>query len=147
MAMTSKGVLHHEVLETNCNTSGFVKFIQDLPVQPGTRLVMDNLSFHKSAVTRDAIEAKQCKPLYIPPYSPRFNAIEYAFGSMKRLYRQECSALQASSGCELGRSDYEELLQHTVLFPYDLGPFVKRTLDTVNTVLASNGAVIPTHDG
>ena len=29
--------------------------------------------------------------MFIPPYSPRYNAIEYAFGLLKRTYRSICN--------------------------------------------------------
>ena len=132
MAMTSSGVLHHVVLDRNCKKHDFVKFVAELPVSRGTRLVMDNLQIHKSHEAIDAMKAKGCVPVFTPPYSPRFNAIEYAFSSIKRLYRRECSELQAQHGVDLDPSDYEELLHASVLFPHDMRPFVERTLATAS---------------
>lgn len=37
------------------------------------------------------ISSKGCTSLHIPPYSPRYNAIEYAFSMLKRRYRSICS--------------------------------------------------------
>ncbi len=90
MAITTAGVLHFKVLDHNCRKPDFVAFIQSLPVRPGTHLLMDNIAFHHSAETRKAIADKGCKPLYIPPYSPRCNAIENVFGVLKHHYRTLC---------------------------------------------------------
>ena len=48
---------------------------------------MDNLSSHHRASIRDLIEAKGCKLLYLPPYSPDFNPIEMMFSKVKALVR------------------------------------------------------------
>jgi transposase len=48
---------------------------------------MDNLSSHKKAGVRQAIEAAGAKLLYLPPYSPDFNPIELAFSKFKWLLR------------------------------------------------------------
>jgi transposase len=48
---------------------------------------MDNLSRHKKAGVRQAIEAAGAKLLYLPPYSPDFNPIELAFSKFKWLLR------------------------------------------------------------
>ncbi len=52
---------------------------------PGDVVVMDNLSSHKRAGVREAIEQAGAKLLYLPPYSPDFNPIEQAFSKFKRL--------------------------------------------------------------
>lgn len=146
MAMTSEGVLHHEVLYENCRNDSFVSFLSNLPVHRGAYLVMDNLQLHKSKQALDAIRAKGCVPLFTPPYSPRLNAIEYAFSSIKRMYRQECSKLQATKGIDLDRSDYEELLHAAVLFPHNMMPFVQRTLATAASAFTPSRASSLTHD-
>ena len=53
----------------------------------GDVLVMDNLSVHKVAGVREAVEAKGATLLYLPPYSPDLNPIELAFGKLKGLLR------------------------------------------------------------
>ncbi len=50
-------------------------------------VVMDNLSSHKGAGVRAAIEAAGAKLLYLPPYSPDFNPIKNAFSKLKALLR------------------------------------------------------------
>ena len=146
MAMTRQGVLHYEVLDHNCRKADFVQFISDLPVARGTRIVMDNIQFHKSQETRDALRSKGCFALYTPPYSPCFNAIEYAFSTLKRVYRHACSELQAQESAP-GTCMYEDLLHATLMMPHDFGPFVSRVGDTVQLALASEGRDVRHHDG
>jgi transposase len=62
-------------------------------LSPGDTVVMDNLPAHKVAGVREAIEAAGARLLYLPPYSPDFNAIEQMFAEqmfakLKSLLRQ-----------------------------------------------------------
>ena len=90
MAISKDGVVAYELLAHNCKRDDFVNFIEHLDVPKGTRVVMDNVAFHHSKVTKDALQAKDISPLYIPAYSPRFNAIEYVFSQLKSDYRKRC---------------------------------------------------------
>jgi transposase len=47
----------------------------------------DNLSSHKVAGVRQAIEAAGATLMYLPPYSPDLNPIEQAFAKLKALLR------------------------------------------------------------
>ncbi len=54
----------------------------------GHVVVMDNLSAHKGEKVRKLIEARGCKLIYLPPYSPDYNPIEEAFSKIKGLLRK-----------------------------------------------------------
>ena len=54
---------------------------------PGDVLILDNLSSHKVAGVRAALQRVGADVLYLPPYSPDFNPIEQAFSKLKRLLR------------------------------------------------------------
>ena len=56
-------------------------------LKPGDIVVMDNLSSHKVAGIREAIEAAGAELRYLPPYSPDLNPIELAFAKFKKLLR------------------------------------------------------------
>ena len=56
-------------------------------LQPGDTVILDNLSAHKVAGVREAVEAAGARLLYLPPYSPEFNPIELAFAKLKALLR------------------------------------------------------------
>jgi transposase len=56
-------------------------------LRPGQIVVLDNLSVHKADSIREAIEARGCELLFLPPYSPDFTPIEQAFSKIKAILR------------------------------------------------------------
>jgi transposase len=71
------------------DSAAFLGFLQQLLQQRrrGRRLilVMDNAGYHRARVVRDFLEryAEQMEPLWLPPYSPELNLIEYVWGYLK----------------------------------------------------------------
>ncbi len=57
-------------------------------LEPGDAVVMDNLSIHKVAGVKEAIQAVGASVLYLPSYSPDFNPIEQLFAKLKALLRK-----------------------------------------------------------
>jgi transposase len=57
-------------------------------LKPGDIVVLDNLSSHKVAGVRTAIERAKARRLYLPPYSPDLNPIEQGFAKRKALLRK-----------------------------------------------------------
>jgi transposase len=57
-------------------------------VRPGQLVIMDNLSVHKSATARAALEAAGGQLVYLPAYSPDCSPIELAFAKIKQLLRR-----------------------------------------------------------
>ena len=57
-------------------------------LKPGQVVVLDNLSVHKAASIRQAIEARHCQLHFLPPYSPDFTPIEQAFSKIKASLRR-----------------------------------------------------------
>jgi len=57
-------------------------------LRPGQVVVMDNLSSHKIAGVREAIEAAGCDLWYLPPYSPDLNPIEKLWSKVKAWLRR-----------------------------------------------------------
>ena len=57
-------------------------------LRPGDVVILDNLSSHKVAGVREAIEAVGATVRYLPPYSPDFNPIENLFAKLKTLLRK-----------------------------------------------------------
>ena len=55
---------------------------------PGDVVIADNLSSHKVAGVREAIEATGATIRYLPPYSPDLNPIEKLFAKLKALLRR-----------------------------------------------------------
>ena len=92
------GALRQDGLVAPCVVDGavdgdlFVAYVEQqlAPVlRPGDVVVMDNLSSHKVAGVRRAIEAAGADLLYLPPYSPDLNPIEMAFAKFKSLLRAQ----------------------------------------------------------
>jgi transposase len=55
---------------------------------PGAVVVIDNLTIHKAARVREAIEAVGARLIYLPPYSPDLNPIELAWSKLKSRLRK-----------------------------------------------------------
>jgi len=78
------------LVERAMNTDTFAWYIREQVaphLQPGQIVVMDNLSAHKAARIREALVARGCDLLFLPPYSPDFNPIEQAFSKLKAILR------------------------------------------------------------
>jgi len=80
-ATTVDGPIDADVFEAFCRR------VLAPTLKPGDLVVMDNLSSHKTAKVRRAIEEAGAKPVYLPPYSPDLNPIEMAFSKLKQLMR------------------------------------------------------------
>lgn len=89
-AITVTGVLAAASTHAATDTHVFVSFINDCLVpqlRPGMVVVMDNLSSHKVAAVRTAIQAAQCTLVYLPPYSPDLSPIENIWSKAKSVLR------------------------------------------------------------
>lgn len=79
------------VVDGPINGELFLAYVQQHLVptlKPGDIVIMDNLSSHKVAGVREAIEAAGARLLFLPPYSPDFNPIEQVFAKLKALLRK-----------------------------------------------------------
>ena len=79
------------VIDGPMNGNAFLAYVEQIlspSLKPGDIVVLDNLSAHKVAGVREAIEAAGARPLYLPPYSPDFNPIEQLFAKLKALLRK-----------------------------------------------------------
>ncbi|MEM1166099.1 MAG: transposase [Planctomycetota bacterium] len=72
------------------NRELFEAFVEQVLVKElrlGDVVIMDNLSSHKSARTRELIECEGARLVLLPPYSPDLNPIEMVFAKVKQLLR------------------------------------------------------------
>ncbi len=67
-------------------------------------LVMDNLSSHKIAGVREAVEARGARLFYLPPYSPDLNPIEQALAKFKALLRKAAERTRDALWNTIGRT-------------------------------------------
>jgi len=72
----------------------FVEKVLLRELSEGDVVVMDNLSSHKRARTRELIESTKAQLLYLPAYSPDLNPIEMIFSKAKQLLRGLCCRTQ-----------------------------------------------------
>jgi transposase len=79
------------VLDGPINGAAFVAYIEQCLVptlRRGDIVVIDNLSAHKVAGVKEAIEAAGATVQYLPQYSPDFNPIEMPFSKFKAFLRK-----------------------------------------------------------
>lgn len=89
-AMRADGFIAPLTVEGAINGPLFLAWVQQQlapALRPSDIVVMDNLSSHKVAGVREAIEATGAELRYLPPYSPDLNPIELAFAKFKKLLR------------------------------------------------------------
>lgn len=85
-ALTATGMGPSLVFEGALDGAIFTPWIAETLVpslRPGQLVILDNLSVHKVAAARQAIEAAGCQLRFLPAYSPDFNPIEQIFSRLK----------------------------------------------------------------
>lgn len=89
MAISKSGESYCHLENSMVNGNIFNTFIESLPCSPGTVLLMDNASIHKTKQFKETIAVKGYDVIYTPPYSPEFNPIELIFGIIKKKFYKE----------------------------------------------------------
>lgn len=90
-ALTPRGIQTPMTLEGAIDSDAFAAYVEQVlrtTLRPGQIVICDNLSVHKRADIRSAIEAAGCTLLFLPAYSPDFNPIEQAFSKLKAFLRR-----------------------------------------------------------
>ncbi len=89
-ALTPDGLQAPWTIEGAMDTAAFERYVTKVlgpTLRPGQIVVLDNLSVHKADSIREAIEARHCQLLFLPPYSPDLTPIEQAFSKIKAILR------------------------------------------------------------
>jgi transposase len=89
-ALREDGLVAPAVFDGPINGELFLAYIEQILVptlRAGDTVVMDNLSSHKKAAVRRAIEAAGATLLFLPPHSPDLNPIEQVFSKLKAILR------------------------------------------------------------
>jgi transposase len=100
------GIAAPFVLDGPINRRTFQAYVEQVLVPelaPGDIVVMDNLGSHKGPGVRAAIEAAGARLLFLPPYSPDFNPIEFAFSKLKALLRRAAERTVEGLWSTIGR--------------------------------------------
>ena len=89
-ALRVTGLTAPGVFDGAIDGASFLAYIEQILVptlHPGDIVIADNLSAHKVAGVRQAIERVGATLCYLPPYSPDLNPIELCFAKLKALVR------------------------------------------------------------
>lgn len=85
MAISNNGIVKYDIYKENINTFIFKNFVNTLNnLYSNHYFLMDNVSFHKSREITSIFYNSSNELLFIPPYSPQFNPIEFVFSQMKQ---------------------------------------------------------------
>jgi transposase len=79
------------LLDGSADSAAFAIYVEQLlapSLRPGQIVVLDNLSIHLSPRVKAAVEARGCRLLFLPAYSPDFSPIEEAFSKLKTYLRR-----------------------------------------------------------
>lgn len=80
------------VLDGAADSAAFEIYVEQILAPrliPGQIVILDNLSIHQGPGVRQAIEAKGCRLLFLPAYSPDFSPIEEVFSKVKTFLRRQ----------------------------------------------------------
>jgi transposase len=97
--LTPDGIGPSMTIAGSIDSAAFAAYVQRFLVpslRPGQVVILDNLSAHKTAAAREAIEAAGCELRFLPAYSPDFNPIELAFAKVKSRLRAAAARDPAS---------------------------------------------------
>jgi len=86
-------------LEGGTDTAVFDAYVEQglaPTLRPGQIVVLDNVGAHQSERARQAIEARGCRLLFLPAYSPDLSPIELAFSKLKAALRRLAARTQAT---------------------------------------------------
>ena len=100
--LTQNALIAPWVINGAMNGPAFDTYIETQLVpalDPGTVVILDNLSTHKSPRAAQALKERGCWFLFLPAYSPDLNPIEMAFSKLKAHLRR------------IGARNFDTLLQ------------------------------------
>lgn len=112
-ALNSSGIAAALTIEGTLNGITFLYFIEHFLcplLKEGDYIVIDNATAHKVDGVKTMIEQCGATLVYLPPYSPEFNAIELAWNKIKAYLRKR----RARTVKQLHRSYFKALKLITV---------------------------------
>lgn len=86
--LTSEGII---ALSPGHGPGGVFVYVESelkLELEPGTVVILDNLATYICADAAGILQAHGCWLLFLPPYSPDLNPIEFSFYKIKSHLRQ-----------------------------------------------------------
>jgi transposase len=90
-ALSAEGMGAAMTLDGALDAPAFEAYVRELlapTLRPGQTVIMDNLRSHQGDTARRLIEARGCRLVFLPAYSPDLTPIELAFAKLKALLRR-----------------------------------------------------------
>lgn len=90
-SMSLQGMGPAFILDGSADKTAFEIYVDQIlapSLRAGQIVIVDNLSIHLGAKVKQTIEAKGCRLLFLPAYSPDFSPIEEAFSKLKAILRR-----------------------------------------------------------
>ena len=90
-ALTVEGISACLQVEGAATIEVFTTFVEEMllpSLQPGQVVLLDNLSVHRRSRVEALVAQAGARVLWLPRYSPEFNAIEQAWSKLKGLLRR-----------------------------------------------------------
>ena len=89
--LTADALIAPWVIKGAMDGAAFATYVRHVlvpAIEPGTVVVLDNLSTHRNEEAARALQDHGCWFLFLPPYSPDLNPIEMAFSKLKAHLRR-----------------------------------------------------------
>lgn len=86
-ALSFRGLLDCMCFDGTLNGTVFAYYVENFLsgfLSPGKAVIMDNASPHKNEEALNMIEDKGAEILFLPPYCPELNPIEYCWSTIKK---------------------------------------------------------------
>ena len=104
-----QGIEHLQIFKKSVDRPKFAEYLEGLRWKNNNKkltLFMDNLSVHKSEVSKDKMAELKIDYIFNVPYSPDWNPIEFCFAKIKRKFR----SLRGMKMCGLKNESHEQLI-------------------------------------
>ncbi len=85
-ALSLEGLQAPLAIEGGVDGRTFETYVREVlapQLEPGQIVILDNLGAHQGDAIRQVVEARACRLLYLPSYSPDLTPIEEAFSKIK----------------------------------------------------------------
>ena len=86
LAISNKKILKQHITSKSINKNIYLDFLKELNIENKT-IIADNVAFHKSKDVIEYLKSNEANMIFIPPYSPEYNPIEFVFSEIKRKIR------------------------------------------------------------
>src|SRR6266567_3479549 len=90
-SLSTQGMGEAFLLDGAADGAAFEIYVEQLlapSLRPGQLVILDHLSIHQGPRVKQALEAKGCRLLFLPAYSPDFSPLEEAFSKVKTFLRR-----------------------------------------------------------